>query len=256
MTVEFDLSGKTALVTGASGGLGGGFARALAAHGAKVALAARRRDKLAALARELEADGAVAVPIEMDVTRSASIEAGLAAAEAALGTVDILVNNSGVVARKPIFAHDEADWDQVVDTNLKGAWLLSLAAAKRMVAAGRPGSIVNIVSILGYGRVSSQVHEYCASKAGLIQLTKSMATELARHDIRVNAIAPGYVVTDINRNFLESEAGEALRARIPQRKFGTIDDLTPALLLLASDRSAYMTGSVIEIDGGLSVASV
>jgi NAD(P)-dependent dehydrogenase (short-subunit alcohol dehydrogenase family) len=187
---------------------------------------------------------------------AASIQAGLAAAERALGTVDVLVNNSGIVARKPIFEHTEADWDNVLDTNLKGAWLLSVAVAKRLVEAKRPGSIVNVASVLGYGRVSSQVHEYCASKAGLIQLTKSMATELARQRIRVNALAPGYIVTDINRNFLASEAGEGLKSRIPQRQFGSIDDLTPALLLLASDHSAYMTGSVIEIDGGLSVASV
>lgn len=256
MTIDFDLAGKVALVTGASGGLGGGFAKALAAHGAKVALAARRLDRLETLRREIAAAGGSAAAVAMDVTDAASIAAGLAAAEDALGTVDVLVNNSGVVVRKPIFEHAEADWDRVLDTNLKGAWLLSFAVAKRLVEADRPGSIINVASVLGYGRVSSQVHEYCASKAGLIQLTKSMATELARHRIRVNALAPGYIVTDINRNFLTSEAGDGLRNRIPQRRFGGIDDLTPALLLLASDHAAYMTGSVIEIDGGISVASV
>jgi len=256
MKIAFDLSGKTAMVTGASGGLGAGFAMALAAHGARVALAARRVDRLEALASTIRAAGGVAAPVSMDVTGAASIQSGLASAEAALGTVDILVNNSGIVARKPIFEHVEADWDNVLDTNLKGAWMLSLAVSRRLVEAGRPGSIVNVASVLGYGRVSSQVHEYCASKAGLIQLTKSMATELARYRIRVNALAPGYIVTDINRSFLTSEAGDGLRKRIPQRQFGSIDDLTPALLLLASDHGGYMTGSVIEIDGGLSVASV
>lgn len=256
MTVGFDLRGKVALVTGASGGLGSGFARALAAHGAKVALAARRLDRLREVERIIVGEGGIAASVELDVTDRAGVAAGLAAAEGALGMVDVLVNNSGIVARKPIFEHTEEDWDRVLDTNLKGAWLLSVAVAKRLAEAGRPGSIVNISSVLGYGRVSSQVHEYCASKAGLIQLTKSMATELARHRIRVNAIAPGYVVTDINRGFLTSEGGEGLRNRIPQRRFGEIEDLVPALLLLASDHSAYMTGAVIEIDGGLSVASV
>lgn len=256
MKIAFDLSDKTALVTGASGGLGAGFAKALAEHGAKVALAARRMDRLEALAAEICSAGGLAAPVAMDVTSAQSIQAGLAAAEAALGPVDILVNNSGIVARKPIFDHVEADWDNVLDTNLKGAWMLSLAVSRRLVEAGRPGSIVNVASVLGYGRVSSQVPEYCASKAGLIQLTKSMATELARHRIRVNALAPGYIVTDINRNFLTSEAGDGLRNRIPQRAFGSIENLTPSLLLLASDHGAYMTGGVIEVDGGLSVASV
>ncbi|MCW5771641.1 MAG: glucose 1-dehydrogenase [Rhodospirillaceae bacterium] len=256
MTVTLDLAGKVALVTGASGGLGSGFARALAASGARVALAARRLDKLRDVEKTIAGEGGVAASVELDVTDKASVEAGLAAAEAALGTVDVLVNNSGIVARKPIFEHTEEDWDRVLDTNLKGAWMLSWAFAKRLVEAGRPGSIVNISSVLGYGRVSSQVHEYCASKAGLIQLTKSMATELARHRIRVNALAPGYIVTDLNRGFLSSEAGDGLRNRIPQRRFGETADLVPALLLLASDSGSYMTGSVIEVDGGLSVASV
>ncbi len=256
MALTIDLGGKTALVTGASGGLGAGFARALAAHGAKVALAARRADKLEALERELRAAGAQAAAIPMDVTSAESIRSGLVEAAGRLGLVNVLVNNSGVVARKPIFEHTEEDWDRVLDTNLKGAWLLSFEVAKMLAAAGKPGSIVNIASVLGYGRVSSQVHGYCASTAGLIQLTKSMATELARYDIRVNALAPGYIVTDINRSFLTSESGEALRNRIPQRRFGSVEDLTPALLFMASDVSAYMTGSVVEIDGGISVASV
>jgi NAD(P)-dependent dehydrogenase (short-subunit alcohol dehydrogenase family) len=256
MRLTLNLDGKVALITGASGGLGGGFAKALAGEGARVALAARRLEKLEALRREIEAGGGKAAAVAMDVTDAASVRAGLAAAESALGPVNVLINNSGVVARKPIFEHTEADWDTVLDTNLKGAWLLSFAFAKRLAELKRPGCIVNIASILGYGRVSSQVHEYCASKAGLIQLTKSMAAELARYNIRVNALAPGYIVTDINRTFLSSEAGEGLKNRIPQRRFGTIEELTPALALLASDQAAYMTGSVVEVDGGLSVASI
>jgi NAD(P)-dependent dehydrogenase (short-subunit alcohol dehydrogenase family) len=253
---RFDLTGKVALVTGASGGLGSHFAKTLAGAGAFVALAARRLEKLQSVANDIEAAGGRAAPVSMDVTDRTSILGGLDAAEAALGAVSILVNNSGVVARKPIFDHDEADWDAVVDTNLKGAWMLSQEVARRLVAAENPGSIINIASILGHRRVSSQVHEYCASKAGLIQLTRSMATELAGHGIRVNAIAPGYIVTDMNRAFLTSGAGAGLRDRIPQRRFGEAADLDAILLTLASDAGAYITGSVMDIDGGLSVVTI
>jgi 3-oxoacyl-[acyl-carrier protein] reductase len=256
MAIAFDLSGKVALVTGASGALGGGFARALAAHGAKVALAARRFDRLEALKRELAAAGHTAAAIRMDVTDGDSIRAGVAAAAKTLGPIDILVNNAGVMVEKAFFRRDEADWDRVLDTNLKGAWLVAFEVARRLAALGRPGSIVNIASVLGTSRVAARVHEYCASKAGLAQLTKSMAAELARDRIRVNALAPGYVVTDLNRAFLTSAGGAVVKASIPQRRFGEVAELVPAVLLLASDHSAYMTGAVIEIDGGFSAASV
>lgn len=256
MAVNFDLEGQVAIVTGASGGLGSAFARMLAAHGAKVALGARRIDRLTALAEEIAADGGRAFPVHLDVTDGDSIKSAVETVQKELGPVQILVNNSGVVARKPIFDHDEADWDSVVDTNLKGAWLLSLEVSRRLVDHDLPGAIVNISSILGYGRVSSQVHEYCASKAGLVQLTKSMATELARHGIRVNAIAPGYVITDLNREFLTGPGGEGLRNRIPQQSFGEPEDLEAVLLTMVSSAGRYMTGSVVTIDGGLSVTSV
>lgn len=256
MAVDFDLYGQVAIVTGASGGLGGAFARMLAARGAKVGLGARRVDRLSALAEEISAEGGRALPVRLDVTDKSSIDAAIETVQAELGVVQILVNNSGVVARKPIFEHDETDWDGVVDTNLKGAWLMSLEVSRRLVDHDLPGAIVNIASVLGYDRVSSQVHEYCASKAGLVQLTKSMATELARHDIRVNAIAPGYIVTEINREFLSGEAGDGLRKRIPQRSFGEAEDLEAILLTMVSKAGRYMTGSVVTVDGGLSVASV
>lgn len=256
MAVNFDLGGQVAIVTGASGGLGGAFARMLAENGAKVGVAARRVDKLAALAEEIAAAGGRALPVAMDVTDRSSIVAAVDTVEAELGPVQIVVNNSGVVARKPIFEHSEEDWDTVLDTNLKGAWMLSWEVSRRLVDHSLPGSIINISSVLGYDRVSSQVHEYCASKAGLVQLTKSMATELARYNIRVNAIAPGYIITDINRDFLAGEAGDGLRKRIPQRDFGAAEDMEAILLTMASSAGRYMTGSVVTVDGGLSVASV
>ncbi len=256
MTGLFDLGGQCAIVTGASGGLGRHFALTLARAGAKVALAARRMEKLQELADEIAGFDGRAIPVRLDVTDSESIRDAVAAAETELGPITILVNNSGTVARKPIFEHDEADWDKVVGTNLKGAWLMALEVSRHMVRLGHGGSIINISSILGYDRVSAQVPEYCASKAGLVQLTKSMATELARHDIRVNAIAPGYIETDLNREYLQSEQGQKLINRIPQRRAGSPKDLDGVLLLLASDASSFMTGSVITIDGGHSVASV
>jgi len=256
MTGLFDLGGQCAIVTGASGGLGRHFALTLARAGAKVALAARRMEKLQEVADEIAGFDGRAIPVRLDVTDSESIRDAVAAAETELGPITILVNNSGTVARKPIFEHDEADWDKVVGTNLKGAWLMALEVSRHMVRLGHGGSIINISSILGYDRVSAQVPEYCASKAGLVQLTKSMATELARHDIRVNAIAPGYIETDLNREYLQSEPGQKLINRIPQRRAGSPKDLDGVLLLLASDASSFMTGSVITIDGGHSVASV
>lgn len=251
------LEGQSAIVTGASSGLGRHFALTLARAGAKVALAARRVEKLEELAAEIAAFDGRAVPIRLDVTDPESIAACVAAAETELGPITILVNNSGTTARKPIWEHDAEDWDRVVDTNLKGAWLMALEVARHMKRLGHGGSIINITSILGDHRVSAQVPEYCASKGGLDQLTKAMATELARDDIRVNALAPGYFVTDLNREFLSSEVGDALRKRIPMHRFGNYEDLEGALLLLASPRaSGFMTGHTLVVDGGHSVASV
>ena len=247
----YDLDGQAAIVTGASSGLGRHFALTLARAGAKVALAARRLEQLGAVAREIEAFDGRALQVALDVTDSDSVSACVTAAETELGAISILVNNAGLAIDKPALDHEEADWDRVVDTNLKGAWLMAQEVARHMAHLGHGGSIINIASVLGLAG-TGQVPAYCASKAGLINLTRALAVDLARDRIRVNAIAPGYIETDINKSFRASEAGQALAKRIPERRFGTPEDLDGALLLLAADASRYMTGSVVVVDGGLS----
>jgi len=249
MSDPFDLSGRVALVTGASQGLGRRFARVLAEHGAAVGLAARRRDKLEDLRAELVENRGRAAAVSLDVTDHAGIERAVAAIEDELGPVDILVNNAGVATTRAFLEQSEADWDAVIDTNLKGAFFVAQAVARRMAGRGG-GAIVNIASVLSFA-VIGHLSPYAASKGGLWQLTRSMALELARHHIRVNALAPGYIETEINRDFLASEAGERMRGRIPQRRFGVPEDLDGPLLLLASDAGRYMTGSVIVVDGGM-----
>jgi NAD(P)-dependent dehydrogenase (short-subunit alcohol dehydrogenase family) len=250
----FDVSGERVLVTGASLGLGKRFALCLAERGAKVAIAARSMDKLEALAAEIRAAGGTAEPVAMDMLDSASIEVGIAAAEEAIGPLTVLVNNAGIAIVKPTLDWTEDDWDRVVGTNLKGAWLAAQYVAKRMVARGG-GKIINIASVLGI-RPIGQVPGYTAAKAGLIQLTRQLAMELARHNVRVNAIAPGYIVTEMNRPFWETDPGKALISRIPMRRVGNPEELDGILLLLASDAASYMTGSVIASDGGHLVNSM
>jgi NAD(P)-dependent dehydrogenase (short-subunit alcohol dehydrogenase family) len=248
----FSLAGRVALVTGASGGLGRHFGRVLHAAGASVVLAARKPDAVAADAAAL---GDRAMAVALDVTDAGSVAAALDAVQARFGTCDVLVNNAGIATTAPFLDLTAEDWDAVVDVDLRGAFVVAQAAAKRMVAAKTGGAIVNIASILA-ARVIPGVASYSAAKAGLVQLTRQMAVELARHRIRVNAIAPGYVTTDINRDFFATEPGQALIKRIPQRRLGTVDDLTGPLLLLASQAGAHMTGSVVTVDGGHSVNSL
>lgn len=249
----FDLSGRRALVAGASGALGGHFARVLHGAGARVALAARRTDRTGRVADAL-GEGAVAVA--MDVTAPASVHAAFEEAEARLGgVVEIVVNAAGIAVTKPVLQQSVEDWDGVLAANLRGPFLVAQEGARRLVAAGRGGAIVHVASILGE-RVIPGVAGYAASKAGLIQLTRQMAVELARHGIRVNALAPGYVATEINAEFFASDAGQAMIRRIPQRRLGRLEDLTTPLLLLASDAGAHVTGATLVVDGGHSVASL
>ncbi|HQW38692.1 MAG TPA: SDR family oxidoreductase, partial [Usitatibacteraceae bacterium] len=219
--------------------------------GAVVVACARRADRLEALVR----DGSAAYAVALDVTDPASVEAAVRRAVELAGPIDILVNNAGVADTKASLELTEADWRRVLDTNLDGAWRVAQAVAKAMVAARRGGSIVNIASILGL-RQATHLLAYAAAKAALVQVTRSLALEWARHGIRVNAIAPGYVVTEMNRDFFASDAGQAVVKRIPQRRVGSPRDLEGALLLLASDAGAYMTGSVVVADGGHLVNSL
>lgn len=251
----FDVSGKVALVTGASSGLGEHFARMLAARGATVVAAARRTERLDALVKEIVDSGGRAVAVRLDVAERTSVDAAIAQATAAVGAPDVVVNNAGIAQAKPSLDLTEADWRQVMETNLDGAWRVAQASARAMIAAKKPGSIVNIASILGY-RVATSLLAYTAAKAALIQVTQALALEWARHGIRVNAIAPGYVETDINRGFFQTEAGQAMVKRVPQRRIGTPAELDGVLLLLASGASSYMTGSTVVVDGGHLVSSL
>lgn len=244
------LSGKTALVTGASSGLGAHFAQVLAGQGVAVTLAARRADRLSNLSDRIKAAGGKSDAIDLDVSDPASVDAALSGR-----FFDIVINNAGTTASMPALDHKAAEIDQVIDTNLKGAFNVARVTAAAMIEAGKGGSIVNVASILGK-RIASHVSAYAASKAGLIQLTRSLALEWARYGIRVNALCPGYIETDLNRDFFASDAGKALIKRVPQRRLGQAKDLDGPLLLLVSDMGGFMTGSEIVADGGHLVTSI
>ncbi|MEO5676017.1 MAG: SDR family oxidoreductase [Usitatibacter sp.] len=252
---RFDVRGKIALVTGASSGLGDNFARVLAAGGATVAVAARRTERLATLVGDIERAGGRGFAVAMDVSDPASVEAGFAAIARAAGAADIIVNNAGVAQAKPSIELTEEDWRGVMGTNLDGVWRVATHAARAMVAAGKGGSIINIASVLGM-RVATNLLAYATAKAAVIQMTEALALEWARYKIRVNAIAPGYIETEINRGFFQTEAGQSMVKRVPQRRIGDPSVLDGALLLLASDASSYMTGSTVVVDGGHVVNSL
>ena len=255
MSYAISLQGRGALVTGASSGLGRAFAGMLARAGAAVALAARRRDSLEHVRHEIEQTGGKAVAVDMDVTNARSVAEGIREATKQLGRLDVLVNNAGVTLTKPFLELDEAEWDRQLDTNLKGSFLVAQAAARVMREQDTGGAIVNIASILGL-RVAGQIAAYLSSKAGIVHLTRGMALELARHRIRVNALCPGYIETDLNRAFFASDTGRALVKRIPQRRLGQAAELEGPLLLMCSDAGSYMTGAVLAVDGGHLVSSL
>lgn len=246
----FNLAGRVALVTGASSGLGQQFARALADNGAAVALVARRIDRLLDLQQEIEAAGGKAMAIEADVTDRAAMVAAFNAAEKAFGTVTILVNNAGV-AQQSVRATDVTpeEWRRVLSVDLDAVFYWAQEAARRMIAAKVPGAIVNIASVLGFG-VSRGTAAYAVAKAAVVQTTNALSVELASRGVRVNAIAPGWFVTEINDKYLESEAGQTLKRDIPMGRFGNAGDLDGALLLLVSNAGAYMTGATVIVDGG------
>jgi len=249
MTNLFDLKGRTALVTGASSGFGWHFAKVLAGAGANVVAGARRAEKVHLLRDEITQLGGRALSTALDVTDSGSIQAAFDLAEKYYGTVTILVNNAGISRAGFLLDLSEDDWDAVLNTNLKAVWMVAREAARRMSVARLPGAIINISSLLAFG-TSKSLGSYMASKAGVIQLTRSMALEWASRNIRVNAIAPGYFPTEMSGNYFATEKGKEMVARIPQKRVGAINELTGPLLLLASDASSYMTGSVITVDGG------
>ena len=248
----FDLKGRVALVTGASGGLGLRFAEVLAANGASVALVARRADKLKGAKDKIEKAGGRAAAIEADVLDHVQMRHAFDAAEAAFGTVTILVNNAGVAHSTRAIDLTENEWSRVVRTNLDAVFFWAQEAARRMLAAGTKGAIVNIASVLGFGTSKGTI-AYATAKAGVVQMTKALALELAFKGVRVNAIAPGWFITDINRSYLEG-AGKALTREIPVGRFGRDGDLDGALLLLVSDAGAYIAGATLVCDGGQMVA--
>ncbi len=260
MAYEIDLSGRVALVTGASSGLGAQFAKTLASAGAAVVLASRRVDKLQDLCAEIEAEGGDAHAVQLDVTDIASIKAAVAHVETKVGSIDILVNNSGVSTTQRIADVQEQDYDFVFNTNTKGAFFVAQEVGKRMLARAKgaaPGSytggrIVNIASVAGL-KVLPQIGVYCMSKAAVVHMTKAMAIEWGKYGINVNAICPGYIDTEINHHHWQTEQGQKLVQMLPRKRIGKPEDLDALLVMLCSDQSHFVNGAIIAADDGFGV---
>jgi hypothetical protein len=260
MAYSIDLSGRVALITGASGGLGAQFARTLAGAGAAVVLASRRIERLKELRAQIEAEGGDAHVIELDVTDPDSIRSAVAHAETEVGSIDILVNNSGVSTTQRLVEVSQDDFDFMFDTNVKGAFFVAQEVGKRMLARAQgaaPGSftggrIINIASTAGL-KVLPKIGVYCMSKAAVIQMTKAMAVEWGRYGINVNAICPGYIDTEINHAHWQTEAGQKLIQMLPRQRVGKPQDLDALLVMLCSDQSHFINGAVISADDGFAV---
>lgn len=252
----FDLTGRVALVTGASSGLGEHFAMVLASAGARVVVAARRVERLERLTKRINAKGGSAAAVTMDVTDAAGVLRGFDEAQKHYGQPDILINNAGVAKSSAFLKSTEDDWDFIVDTNLKAAWRVAREFSTRLVTTGHPGAIVNIGSVLGLG-VGYGESLYSVSKAGLIQLTKNMALEMMRYQIRVNALCPGYFETELNTDYFRSDKGkDHIKIRMPAKRLGQLDELSGPLLLLASDAGSFVNGVALAVDGGHLVHSL
>ena len=248
MNPNFRLDGKVALITGASSGIGAAVAKGLADAGAAVVLAARRTEKLAANVAAINDQGGTALAVAMDVTAKASIEQAFQQASEEFGTLDVIVNNAGVADPKPFLKTDDDSFNWVLDTNVKGVWQVGQVAAAQLVAAGKPGTIINIASVLGYGAAFGY-SAYATSKGAVLQLTRSMALDLIKYGIRVNGIAPGWFKTEMNQAFFDSEQGQAYIQQTPAGRLGELHELLGPILLLASDASSYINGTIIPVDG-------
>ncbi|NBX40350.1 MAG: SDR family oxidoreductase [Gammaproteobacteria bacterium] len=254
-TPSFRLDGKVAMITGASSGIGARLAQSFAAAGAAVALVARRRDRLEALEQELLASGAQVVVVELDINDHAALPAAFASIEARLGVADVVINNAGIAAPATFLKTTADVLHDTMSTNFESAWHVTQEAARRLVAARKPGSIINVASVLALGAGPGYA-AYSASKAALVSMTRSLALEFVRYRIRVNALAPGWFVTEMNRDYFATAAGEEYLKKIPPGRAGQLDELVGPALLLASDAGSYVNGVTLPVDGGHSVALV